>query len=87
MIAELSQRNKELVQKIQQMYDDSIILSDGRHVMPDKYGDFIVVTRNPDDNSEVKLVGADKREAQRIYDCMQARNISTGIEARQAGCR
>jgi hypothetical protein len=92
-LALLEQRDKELQAKYKQMYDDAIILSDGRRVQPDQSGqvdsDFTVITEKmPDDaNHEVKVEGTYKREAQRIYACMMDRRISTGVQAREAGCR
>jgi hypothetical protein len=61
------------------MYDfHSIVLADGRHVLPDDNGDFWVITRNVDDRSEFKLQGQYKIEAQRILACRQAGNSNCG---------
>jgi hypothetical protein len=93
LIAELEQRDKEIQAKYKQMYDDAIILSDGRRVQPDHSGelngDFTVITAEmPNDaDHEVQVQGAYKKEAQRIYACMTNRQISTGVKAREAGCK
>ncbi len=78
-IAELDQQDAALRQKVADMYDfHSIVLADGRHVLPDENGDFWVITRNLDDRTEIKLQGQDKIEAQRILACRQAGNSNCG---------
>jgi len=87
-MAGLRQRDAELAKEIKQTYDDAIILSDGRHVLPEHSGqDFVVITTKTDDQSKVQVQGAYKIEAQRIFDCMRAHRLSTGAQAREAGCR
>lgn len=78
-IAELDQQDAALRQKVADMYDfHSIVLADGRHVLPDENRDFWIITRNVDDRSETKLQGQDKIEAQRILACRQAGNSNCG---------
>jgi hypothetical protein len=78
-IADLDQKDAALRQKVADMYDfHSIVLADGRHVLPDDNGDFWVITRNVDDRTEFKLQGQDKIEAQRILACRQAGNTNCG---------
>jgi len=84
MIKQLSDADAELVKRIQEMYDTAVILSDGRHVLRAKNGDFMVISKDPDDKSEVKLEYQFKAEAQRIYDCKNARGIKNVLEARTA---
>ena len=87
-MADLRQRDAELVKEMKQTYDDAIILSDGRHVLPEHSGqDFVVITTDTNDQSQVRVQGAYKREAQGIFDCMRAHRLSTGAQAREAGCR
>jgi hypothetical protein len=78
-IAGLEQQDTALRQKVADMYDfHSIVLADGRHVLPDENGDFWVITRNVDDRAQIKLQGQDKIEAQRILACRQAGNSNCG---------
>jgi len=84
MIKELQDADAKLLKRIQEMYDTAVILADGRHVLPAKNGDFMVITADPEDKSEVKLEYQFKAEAQRIYDCKNARGIKNGLEARAA---
>jgi len=78
-IADLDQQDAAVRKKVEDMYDyHSIVLADGRHVLPDDHGDFWVITRNVDDRSEIKLQGQDKFEAQRILACRQAGNSNCG---------
>jgi hypothetical protein len=84
MIKELQDADDQLVKRLQEMYDTAVILSDGRHVLRAKNGDFIVISKDPDDKSEIKLEYPYTVEAQRIYDCKNARGISDGLKARAA---
>jgi hypothetical protein len=78
-IAELDQQDAALRQKVADMYDyHSIVLADGRHVLPDENGDFWIITRNIDDRMEIKLQGRYKIEAQGILACRQAGNSNCG---------
>jgi hypothetical protein len=78
-IADLQQQDAKLQQKAADIYDyQSIVMSDGRHVLPDPNGDFWVITRSIDDPMNVKLQGQDKIEAQRILACRQAGNSDCG---------
>jgi hypothetical protein len=71
-IADLKRKDAVLVKKNDDIYDHrSIILSDGRHVLPRKDGAFMVITRNID-GPDVELEKQYWPEAQHIYDCMKA---------------
>jgi hypothetical protein len=60
-----------------------VILADGRHTLRAQNGDFMVVPEDPDDRSEVKLEGAYRDEAQRLYDCMNAHGVTNGLKGRE----
>jgi hypothetical protein len=78
-ISDLQQQDAKLQQKAADIYDyQSIVMADGRHVLPDPNGDFWVITRSIDDPMTVKLQGQDKIEAQRILACRQAGNSDCG---------
>ena len=78
-IADLQQKDAQLQKKAADIYDyQSIVMPDGRHVLPDPNGDFWVITRSIDDPMTVKLQGQDKIEAQSILACRQAGNSNCG---------
>jgi hypothetical protein len=78
-IADLQQQDAQLQKKVADIYDyQSIVLTDGRHVLPDPNGDFWVITRSVGDPMTVKLQGQDQLEAQRILACRQAGNSNCG---------
>jgi hypothetical protein len=71
-LADLNRQDDDLVKKNADIYDfQSIILSDGRHVLPDRNGDFYVITRSIDDKGQ-KLEDQFKPEAQRRLDCRKS---------------
>lgn len=82
MIKRLDERDEELRQRIQKMYDDAIILEDGRHVLRTDQGDFMVISADPDTSTDVKLEERFVPEAQGLYDCIRARGLKNGKEAR-----
>ena len=81
-IKKLNERDEELRQRIQEMYDNAIILADGRHVLRTNEGDFMVISADPDTSNDVKLEDRFVPEAQALYDCMNARSLKNGKEAR-----
>src|SRR6185437_6263636 len=83
VIKEYEDEDKAILADLKRMYDNSVILSDGRHVLLSKNGDFMVVPENPDDNSEVKLDAAHRNEAQHLYDCMLEHGITNGLQGRE----
>ena len=83
VIKQLEDRKSELDAELKKMYDDSIILADGRHVMLSDNGDFMVISEDPNDNSDVKLDEAHRNEAQQLYDCMYENGIANGLKGRE----
>jgi hypothetical protein len=82
-IKKLEDRKSELDAELKKMYDDSIILADGRHVLLSDNGDFMVISDDPNDNSDVKLDDAHRNEAQQLYDCMYENGIANGLKGRE----
>lgn len=83
VIKQFDAKKSAILAEMKEMYDNSVILADGRHVMRDQSGDFIVVSGDPKDRSEVKLVGPYRDEAQRLYNCMNAHRITNGLKGRE----
>lgn|SRR6185437_11016017 len=83
VIKKLQDQDNAVLAKLKGMYDNSVILADGRHTLRASNGDFMVVPEDPDDRSEVKLEGVYRDEAQRLYDCMNAHGISNGLKGRE----
>jgi len=77
----LNDREAELQQQMKEMYDNAIILADGRHVLRTNEGGFMVISGDPD-TKDVKLEDRFVPEAQSLYDCMNARGLTNGREAR-----
>lgn len=82
-IKSLKEKDDRLIREMQEMYDNAVILSDGRHVLRAGNGDFMVIQRNPDQGPDVKLEDEYTAEAQRLYDCEQALGIG-GLKGREA---
>jgi hypothetical protein len=82
VIKELEDRKSELDAELKKMYDNSVILADGRHVLLSDSGDFMVITADPNDNSDVKLDDGHRNEAQHLYDCMTENGIADGMKGR-----
>ena len=82
MMKSLNDKDAELLQQIRELYDNAIILADGRHVLRTKEGDFMVVSADPDSSKDVKLEDRFVPEAQGLYDCIRARGLKNGQEAR-----
>ena len=83
VIKQFDDQKSAILAEMKEMYDNSVILADRRHVMRTQSGAFMVVSEDPHDRSEVKLVGAYKDEAQRLYDCMNAHGITNGLKGRE----
>jgi hypothetical protein len=83
VIKRLEDRKSEIDAELKKMYDNSVILSDGRHVLLAENGDFMIVPADPDDNSEVKLDEAHRNEARQLYDCMYQHGIADGMKGRE----
>jgi hypothetical protein len=84
MIKALKEEDEKNIKAMAEMYDNAVVLSDGRHVLRTKNGDFMVIQRNPDSGPDVKLQDRYTAEAQRLYDCKNARGIKNGLQAREA---
>jgi hypothetical protein len=83
VIKKLEDRKSELDAELKKMYDNSIILADGRHVLLSDNGDFMVISADPNDNSDVKLDESHRNEAQHLYDCMYENGIANGLNGRE----
>jgi hypothetical protein len=83
VIKKLEDRKSELDAELKKMYDNSVILSDGRHVLLSDNGDFMVISADPNDNSEVRLDEAHRSEARQLYDCMVQHGIADGMKGRE----
>ena len=81
MIKSLNEREAELSQQMKEIYENAIILADGRHVLRTNEGDFMVISGDPD-SKDVRLEDRFVPEAQSLYDCMRARGLKNGKEAR-----
>jgi hypothetical protein len=84
IINELKESDEKSLNEMAEMYDNAVVLPDGRHVLRPKNGDFMVIQRNPDSGPDVKLQDTYTAEAQRLYDCKNARGIKNGLQAREA---
>jgi hypothetical protein len=84
----LEQLDALTVQRIKKMDETSVVLPDGRHIFPDKNGDFWFWAPGASDrgDSAIKLEAQYKALAQRLYECKESRRISNGVEA-LAACR
>jgi len=87
VIAALKAKDAEVLASMKKMYDNAVILEDGRHVLRTKDGDFMVVLANPDEGPDVKLDSPHYAEAQALYECKEAAGIANGEEARVACAR
>lgn len=84
VIKQLEDRKSAIRAQLKKMYDNSVILADGRHTLRASNGDFMVVPEDPNDRAaEVKLEGPYRDEAQRLYDCMNANGITNGLKGRE----
>ena len=83
VIKELQEKDNAILADLKKMYDNSVILKDGRHVLLAKNGDFMVIHVAPDDRPDVKLEDAYRNEAQQLYDCMYQNGISDGLKGRE----
>jgi len=77
----LDDRAAALRRKMQDMYDDAILLADGRHVLRTNEGAFMVIVADPG-GKDVRLEDRFVPEAQGLYDCMRTRGLKSGREAR-----
>ena len=84
VMKELKAQDAEVVRKIKEMYDNAVVLADGRHILRASNGDFMVISSDPDDKREVKLDAAHYAEAQSMLSCKQAKGIANGEAARRA---
>ena len=79
---------------MKQMYDNAVVLSDGRHVLRADNGDFMVIRANPDEGADVKLDSDHYAEALAMYNCIRAagttqrRGSTQGVRAQRTfrGC-
>jgi hypothetical protein len=84
VIAELKAKDAQVLANMNQMYDNAVVLSDGRHVLRADNGDFMVIRANPDDGPDVTLDSDHYAEALAMYNCMRAAGAANGAEARRA---
>lgn len=84
VIAELKAKDASVLANMKQMYDNAVVLSDGRHVLRADNGDFMVIRANPDDGPDEKLDADHYAEALAMYNCMRAAGAANGAEARKA---
>ena len=75
-IKALEERQVQNVKEAQEIYDRCIVLSDGRHVMTTKQGDFIVSTSPTDEKNDYRLEKRYYPEAQYLYDCLKANGMA-----------
>lgn len=81
---QLAAQDAAIVRQLAEMYDNSVVLADGRHVLRTQSGEFMVITKDPNDRREVKLDAAHYAEAQSMFSCKQAKGIANGEAARKA---
>jgi hypothetical protein len=84
IIKALKEKDGKTIKEMAEMYDNAVVLADGQHLLRTKNGDFMVIQRNPDSGPDVKLQDRYTAEAQRLYDCKNARGIKNGLQAREA---
>ena len=77
----LANKQAQLLKQLHEIYDNAIVLFDGTRVIPDRNGEFHVITRDAGVASTV-LEAERKPEAQRQYECRQS-NSKEYCEARR----
>lgn len=76
---ELKQKDDQLTKEIREMYDNAVVLADGRHIMPDKkFDNFFVISSNSDDKNNYKLEKRFYPEAKYLYRCLESHGLSGG---------
>lgn len=84
VMAQLKAQDAQVLANMKQMYDNAVVLNDGRHVLRADDGDFMVIRANPDDGEDVKLDSDHYAEALALYTCKKAAGIANGEDARKA---